>query len=447
MKRPLRPETLLGRTALSLAIAFVLFSLLSAALLQFTLVRPHTKQAADDLAAFLVLVAQIWVELPPYTRPDYEREMRQRHELRILQTEAAHPTESSTHSYLGYLETALSAHIGQPVHIHSHPDHPGWLWSDFPMGGRMMRLGFRQSRLQNQGLLILPLLAAAGLFVAFGLSVLLVRHITRPLASMTEAAQRMGQGDFSASVPETGPREIAELAGRLNRMEAQISRLLENRTTLLAGISHDLRTPLARMRLELELLEDDDNRELIDGLGSDITEMETLISHTLLLARGLGGEDEIEVDINALLQEIAEGFQAAGKPVEFRPAGRCPGTLRAKSLERVLVNLVENAVTYGGQQKVTIECSQSDGGIGVRVVDRGPGIPESEYDRIFQPFQRLENSRSRATGGSGLGLAIVQQLCHANGWEITLSPAPGGTGTVFALRLPPVKTVPGQGDG
>jgi two-component system osmolarity sensor histidine kinase EnvZ len=435
VKRPLRPETLLGRTALALAIAFLLFGLLSAALLQFTLVRPHTKQAADDLAAFLVLAAQIWVELPPYTRPDYEREMQQRHALQILQTEAAHPTERSAHAYLGYLETALSAHIGQPVHVHRHPDHQGWLWADFPMGGRMLRLGFRQSRLQNQGLLILPLLAAVGLFIAFALSILLVRHITRPLANMVEATHRIGQGDFSSRIPETGPREIAELAGRLNHMEAQIGRLLENRTTLLAGISHDLRTPLARMRLELELLQGEQNNELIEGLGNDITEMESLISQTLLLARGLRGEDPVEVDINALLQDIARDFQAAGKLLEFHPTGSCLITLRARALKRVLLNLVENAVSYGGQHTVTIECNSADDGIDVRVIDKGPGIPESEYEKIFQPFQRLENSRSRATGGSGLGLAIVQQLCRANGWEIGLSPAPQGTGTIFEVRL------------
>lgn len=436
MKHPLRPETLLGRTALALAIAFVLFGLLSAALLQFTLVRPHTRQAADDLAAFLVLAAQIWVELPPYTRPDYEREMRQRHALRILQTEAAHPTEPSAHSYLSYLDAALSAHTAQTVHIHHHPDHEGWLWADFDMGGRMMRLGFRQSRLQDQGLLILPLLVAAGLFIAFALSILLVRRITRPLATMAEATHRMGQGDFSSSIPETGPREIAELAGRLNEMETQIGQLLENRTTLLAGISHDLRTPLARMRLELEMLQGEQNREFIEGLGNDITEMETLISQTLLLARGLGGEDEAEVDVNVLLQEIAEDFQAAGKPVEYDPTDPCIGTLRTEALKRVLVNLVENAVNYSGQQRVWLVCDSRDAGIAIRVIDTGPGIPGSEYDKIFQPFQRLENSRSRSTGGSGLGLAIVQQLCRANGWEIALSPAPQGTGSIFEVRLP-----------
>jgi two-component system osmolarity sensor histidine kinase EnvZ len=167
VSRLIRPATLLGRTIQALALAFLLFGLLATALLEFTLVRPNTKQAADDLAAFLVLAAQIWVELPPYTRPDYEREMMDRHHLRILQAEAPYPAQAGVHSYLSYLESALADHLHQAIQIHQHPDYPGWLWADLPMGGRMLRLGFRESRLQNPTVLILPFLAVTGLFIAF----------------------------------------------------------------------------------------------------------------------------------------------------------------------------------------------------------------------------------------------------------------------------------------
>lgn len=433
------PETLLGRTALALALAFLLFGLLAAGVLQFTLVRPHTRQAADDLGAFLVLAAQIWVELPPYTRPDYENEMLRRHELQItqiLRTEVQHPARSSSHSYLSYLETALSTHIGQPVRIHQNPEHQDWLWADFPMGGRMMRLGFRQSRLQNRILMILPVLAAMGLFTAFVLSILLVRHITRPLAAIAQATHRIGLGDFSSNIPVTGPWEIAELAAKLNLMEDQIEQLLENRTTLLAGISHDLRTPLARMRLELELLGDDGKEELIQGLGSDIDEMERLISQTLLLARGLGHEHAVETDIKELLEALAADFRKAGHNINCRTDGNCTTQVQKHALERALNNLVENAVNYGGGQEVTLECVDHPSRIDLKVIDQGPGIPESEREKIFQPFHRLESSRSKATGGSGLGLAIVQQLCHANGWRIDVQAADGGTGSVFRISLP-----------
>ena len=437
MKRLRPPETLLGRTVLSLALAFLVFGVISTALLQVTLVRPYTRQAADDLAAFLVLAAQIWVELPPYTRPDYEKEMRKRHGLQIRQGDIELPnTQSGEHAYLRHLETALSAHIGQPVGAHRHAGEPGWLWVDIPMGGRMIRLGFTESRLQNRAMLILPLLVAVGTFLAFVLSALLVRYITRPLAAMAEATHRIGQGDFSAAIPENGPREIAELAHKLNRMEDRIGQLLENRTTLLAGISHDLRTPLARMRIELELLRNDDNGDLIEGLGADITDMEHLISDSLLLARGLGREDQAHIEIGEWLRDLAAGFAAAGNPVQYRGSGSGTTQVSINALTRVLRNLIENALTYSGEKAVILDWHAADENLFIRVTDHGPGIPEPERENIFQPFYRLETSRSRSTGGSGLGLAIVQQLCHANGWGITVSPASDGTGSVFELQLP-----------
>lgn len=435
MNRLIRPETLLGRTALALGLAFLCFGLFSAALLQLTLVQPHTRQAADDLASFLVLVAQIWVELPPDTRPDYEKELLHSHELRILQTEAPHASRSDSNSYLRYLQTALGKHVRQPVYIHRHPDHAGWLWADFPMGGRTIRLGFKEQRLQSHTFLILPLLAAIGLFVAFALSVLLVRRITRPLATMAEATHRIGEGDFSSSVPETGPREIADLARKLNLMESRIGQLLENRTTLLAGISHDLRTPLARMLLELELLREEGNQELIEGLHHDIAEMEKLISQTLLLAKGLGDEDEAKTDINALLSSIVDDFRKAGKDIAFEPAHTCEHPIRTNALKRVIGNLIDNAVSYSGGKAVTVECTPLGGGIDIRVIDRGPGIPPAEQEPIFQPFHRLEDSRNKTTGGSGLGLAIVRQLCQANDWEVDVSSPPDG-GSIFQIHLP-----------
>lgn len=435
MIRLIRPETLLGRTALALAFAFILFGFTATALLEVMLVRPNTKQAADDLAAFLVLAAQIWVELPPYTRPDYEREMLRRHNVQILQVEAPHRGRLAPNSYLRFLEAALLRHLDEQILIHGHAGHPDWLWADLPMGERTIRLGFQQSRLLNPMLLVLPSLVVIGLVIAFALSVLLVRRVTRPLATIAEATHRIGEGDFSSNVPETGPREIADLARKLNRMEGQIRQLLENRTTLLAGISHDLRTPLARMQLELEMLQGGGNDELVDGLRNNIAEMEKLISETLLLARGLGDAKDDEVDINALLDGVATDFRKTGADVVFSPRQLCIRTLKADALRRVVSNLVENAVAYSDGQPVSLQCITLGQDAEIRVTDRGPGIPAAEREAVFQPFHRLENSRSRATGGSGLGLAIVHQLCHANGWSTQIGSPPSG-GTIFRVHLP-----------
>lgn len=437
MKRWLKPDTLLGRTVLALALAFLVFAVLSVTFLQVTLVKPHTRQAADDLASLLVLTAKIYVELPPYTRPDYRRELLEHHELRIIESEAAHPTVPNAHEYLNYLAESLEARLGEPVTIHHHPDYEGWLWTDFPLAGRIIRIGFKSDRLQRRLLLILPFLSAFGIFVAFVLSALLVRHITRPLAAMSAATVRIGQGDFSESIAESGPREIAELAHKLNQMESHIGRLVRNRTTLLAGISHDLRTPLARMRIELEMLRGNENRELIAGLANDIDEMDALISQTLLLARGLGSEaePEVETDLCELIRQTVEILESPGAEIALSLAGECRQPAKANSLKRVIGNLLENALAYGDGKPVSVRYQADPDEIRIEVTDRGPGIPPEEREAIFQPFHRLEGSRNKTTGGSGLGLAIVQQLCAANGWQIEVNPAPGG-GTTFTLRLP-----------
>lgn len=431
-----QPQSLFRRTALALGLAFLLFGLFTAVLLQLTLVKPQTRQAADDLAAFLVLAAQIWVELPPYTRPDYQREMLDRHKLQIVPAEKPSTPLRGTDPYLDYLEAALSGLVGQPAYIHRQTDQEGVLWAQFPMGGRIMRLGFQESRLQKRAFVIIPLLATIGLSVAFLLSLLLVRRITKPLAVMAEATHRIGSGNFGETVPETGPRELAELARKLNLMEHRIGQLLENRTTLLAGISHDLRTPLARMRLELAMLEGQANQSLLDGLEADISEMEHLISQALLLARGLGREDPTEVDMQELLQEITDGYHRTDSPIQLRVEHDCRATAPMHALKRVLVNLIENAVSYAAGKPILVKCRQDASGVTLSVVDRGPGIPPSDQEKIFLPFHRLEDSRSRSTGGSGLGLAIVHQLCQANGWRLELVSPYEGSGSAFTVHLP-----------
>jgi two-component system osmolarity sensor histidine kinase EnvZ len=291
-------------------------------------------------------------------------------------------------------------------------------------------------------LVILPFLALLGLFIAFAVAVLLVRRITRPLAQMREAAQRIGEGAAISPIAETGPTEIAELARKLNDMEGQIGELLEARTTLLAGISHDLRTPLARMQLELEFIRGEENAAVVEELNEDIGEMDKLITQALLLARSLGHQEPEETDVNQLLAQIAADFQRAGNDVRFDPQSPCILMLPVDNLSRVLRNLIENAITYSDRQPVVVACNVGGDALEISVSDRGPGVPLSERARIFQPFFRLEGSRNKATGGTGLGLAVVAQLCRANGWSIEVATPPEGGGSIFRVILPAEPGVP-----
>lgn len=270
------------------------------------------------------------------------------------------------------------------------------------------------------------LLALGGGFVFAGaFAWWLARRITKPLARLEAAATRIGEGERPELLPENGPRELASLACRFNAMAQQVRDLLSARTTLLAGVSHDLRTPLARMRLALEMMKSAPAPALIARLENDIEEMNGLIATLLDLARGLEREPPEETDLVELLNELAD--QAAAHEREI--SVRCPACRRAvapRALRRALGNLLQNALRYAPAGPLELVCETQGESCRIGVLDRGPGIPPERIAAMFEPFQRLEGSRSPQTGGAGLGLAIVRELARANGWQARLEPRDGG---------------------
>ncbi len=431
-----RPKTLFGRTALGLAAAFLLFGSLAAVVFEVALARPYTRQAATDFATFLSFAAKIWVELPPFTRADYARELEQRHQLRIRLAEQPLATPVAPHTYVDFLQQALTSAYGRPVGVHRDADSQGWLFVDLPVAGRVLRLGFDEQRLHSPVMTVLSIVIPIGVGMALIVALSLVRRITRPLAQMTEATHRIGEGLATQPLPEDGPEEIAALASKLNRMESKIRRLLDNRTTLMAGMSHDLRTPLARMRMAVELIGPQPDESLVTGLTQDIEEMEQVISQVLLLARDMGHEMPEAVDPVLLLEGIASAYRKAGHRLTLAVASSAPAMLPPTSLRRAVGNLVDNALKFATDGTVELGCTPEPGGLSITVADHGPAIPDVDRERIFEPFFRRDGSRHPATGGKGLGLAVVSQLCRAYGWQISVERAAVGQGNVFRLYLP-----------
>jgi two-component system osmolarity sensor histidine kinase EnvZ len=213
--------------------------------------------------------------------------------------------------------------------------------------------------------------------------------------------------------------------------------LLDARTTLLAGLSHDLRTPLARMRLALEMMARRPDPAWTARLDQDIEEMNRLVGELLNLARGLGQETAAQVDLADLLEELAERARESGAEVLVR----CPNlriVVPPAALRRVLANLLANAQRYAGDRAVELRAEPGDGACRIGVLDQGPGIPEDQLEAVFRPFHRVESSRNPATGGTGLGLAIVRQLAQANGWRVWLENRPeGGLAAWVSVPRPP----------
>lgn len=428
------PASLFGKTALTVAAAFILMQTLALAVAFLTVMRPMAQRSADDLAALIMLAAQTWVELPPDTLPDFRGELKARHQIWIAEAGAPLPDSGQRTPYAQLIEQSLENRTGRPHHVVQTQRGESWLWADIPAGGKLIRIGFPLRRIGVQPFLALSLVLGIGTLLSLVTALLLVRRLTRPLEQLTRAADHVGGGEVPELLPETGSLELATLARSFNRMARQVRELLDNRTTLLAGISHDLRTPLARLRLALEMLAENPRPALIERMGRDLDDMNRLIGEFLELARGLQHEDRQAIEVGDLVGQAVENARAAGAAIEWAPATSCRTLGRPLALRRILDNLIGNAVRHGGGA-VGVGCECGSEGLIVRVLDRGPGIAEDQMEAVFQPFHRIETSRSSATGGSGLGLAIARQLAEANGWRIELANRPDG-GLEARLTLP-----------
>jgi signal transduction histidine kinase len=260
----------------------------------------------------------------------------------------------------------------------------------------------------------------------------LVRRLTRPLAALADAATSLAGNLDQAPLPETGPREVARAAAAFNRMQRDLRSYLATRSQALAGVSHDLRLPITRLRLRIEQLQDDTLRA---QCAADLQEMDDMIGHTLAFLRaGQVNEEQVKLNLDALLESLAEDFEALGMRVRIDGTPGRAILARPQALRRCLGNLLENARRYAGET-VDLQVAASADRVTVLVQDRGPGIPADQRDRVFEPYFRLESSRARATGGTGLGLAIARATARALGGDLTLEDRPGG-GLTVRLTFP-----------
>ncbi len=258
----------------------------------------------------------------------------------------------------------------------------------------------------------------------------LMRGLIRPLRRLAAAADAIGRGP-EVAVAETGPREVRLAARAFNGMQERIHRLVDDRTQALAAVSHDLRTPITRLRLRAGFLPDQDMQAAVDA---DLDEMETMIEATLAYLRGdIESEPTQVTDLAALLSTLVDNLSDAGAAATYRGPDHVAVELHPSSAKRAFANLADNAVTYGGSVCVTLAALGSC--VRVRVEDSGPGIPEADLDRVFQPFQRLDTSRNRRTGGVGLGLAIARRAIENEGGQVCLSNREQG-GLCAEVRLP-----------
>lgn len=269
------------------------------------------------------------------------------------------------------------------------------------------------------------------------LAYVVAKMATRPIKQLASAATELGQDIDHPPLPEKGPTEIRQAAHAFNAMQARIRRQMQHRTHMLAAITHDLQTPLTRLRLRLEKVSD---QELQQKLVGDLAVMQSMVREGLDLARSMDSSEPMQrLDIDSLLDSVCADASDAGQDVQLQGQARTSILAQPNALRRCLTNLLDNAVKYGQRARVSIDTeSEIPGTLRILIRDDGPGIAENQLEAVFEPFYRLETSRSRDTGGTGLGLTIARNIAENHGAQLHLRNHPeGGLEVVLLLPLPP----------
>jgi two-component system osmolarity sensor histidine kinase EnvZ len=428
------PRTLLWRSVLLIAALLVIAHLTWLQIFRASETEPRALQAAQQIVSVVNLTRAALITAEPARRFALLDELAEREGIQVY---AGDPDEAvpalPDRPFLRIMEKRLQQDLGPRTRLALERESVKGVWVSFRIDNEEFWVSLPRSRIERNtslrwigwGALVL-VLAVLGAF-------LVVARINRPLRELTRAAEQLGRGTMPPRITESGPAEIRTMAQAFNNMADDIRRQDEERALLLAGVSHDLRTPLARIRLALEMLEG--ASDLKAGVAQDIGDIDAAIGQFLDFARPIDAETVMaDADLDALVRGVVERYTRHGKAVQFTPSATAlpPLPLRTQALQRLLANLVDNALRHGGDS-VDIHTGRDGKTVYVEVLDRGPGIPEAEAQRMLQPFTRMNNARS--TSGTGLGLAIVDRIARLHGGAVKLLPREGG-GLRARVELP-----------
>ncbi len=273
----------------------------------------------------------------------------------------------------------------------------------------------------------------AGMLLIAAIAVLTARSLIAPLSQLATAADALGRSPEIVETPRPAVREFAAIHSAFDTMQKRLKRFVSERTQMLASISHDLRTPLTRLRLQAEYIADNELRE---GMLANIDAMRDMLTETLSFVEGDASADaSAPFDLASILISLCDEASDAGAQAEYDGPNHVTAFGKRTAIRRMVSNLIDNAVRYGGAARVSLREDASDWI--VTVADDGPGIPPESFDQAFEPFQRLESSRNRETGGTGLGLSIARDIVLAHGGRISLANAsPGSSGLIVSVLLP-----------
>jgi two-component system osmolarity sensor histidine kinase EnvZ len=428
------PRSLLWRSVLLIALLLVIANVAWVQIFRVTERTPRARQTAQQIASVINITR--WALITADTTRRFEL-LSGLSKTEGIQVYLAEPGERISplpqRPFLQELSAELKRQLGPQTVITLSRNGTRGVWVSFPIDDESYWVYLPRSRIERDPLRWLGW-GALVLVLALGGAYVIVSLINRPLAELTRAAGQMGTGATPQPVSVAGPSETGTLAQAFNKMAADLKRLDDERVLLLAGVSHDLRTPLARIRLGIEMMDDKGDAELRDGLVQDIEDIDGAIGQFLDFARLRDAEAPVQaLDLNGLVDNTVSRYTRAEKRVRHAPGAVPPLTLRPRAIQRLLGNLIDNALRHGGGEEVEVVTGADGRRAWIEVLDRGPGIPPEVAERMLQPFTRLDTARGGS--GTGLGLAIVDRVAHMHGGEVKLLPREGG-GLRARVELP-----------
>jgi two-component system osmolarity sensor histidine kinase EnvZ len=414
--------TLFSRSFLLIALLNIAAVLASFQIYMIYEREPRSRELAQQTVSVVNLTRAALVSADPFRRRDLLIDLNDSEGLRVYPVTASEQLQSLPDDPL-LLQVAQKVRqaLGPETRFADARDGMDGFWVSFFIDSDEFWVMLPRERFEpafglqwlGWGFALLAIALAGAWFIA--------SNLARPLGALTRAATRLGRGEPHQPVPEEGARELRALAEAINRMASDLASLERERAMVLAGISHDLRTPLSRLRLALEMSGADPADT--DAMSTDIEEIDGVIGQFLDFARG-DTEKKTENDLGEVLDDVADHYARLGKKVTLARPELAPFPFARMAVRRAITNLVDNALRYAGEP-VDVEVAARGETISIQVNDRGPGVPPSEAERLKRPFTRLDDSRT-GPGGAGLGLAIVERIAHAHGGTLELLPRPGG---------------------
>ncbi len=432
------PRTLLWRSVLLIAVVMIIAHLAWLEILRVSEREPRAHQVAQQIVSVVNLTRAALINAQPAKRIDLLRDLSREEGIQVY---VGQPEERvaplPNRQFLKTVETDLKRRLGPGTRLAVSRDGVRGTWVSFEIDDEEYWVFLPRSRLERRE--TLRWIGWGALVLALSLvgAALIVARVNRPLKALTRAAAEVGRGRAPEAIPETGPMEIRMLAGAFNQMTADLKRADDERALLLAGVSHDLRTPLSRIRLGIEMLQGKEDTAIASGMVQDIDDIDVAINQFLDFARVGQGEAVVtDGDLNAIVRSIGERYARSGKPFDLRLSELPPLPLRPLAIQRLVANLIDNALRHGNGS-VEVRTAAEGGHAVIEVLDRGPGIPPEAVERMMRPFTRMDSARS--SSGTGLGLAIVERIVHMHGGTIQLKPRAGG-GLHARIELPLSRT-------